>query len=149
MVPNSFPIFQLIPNRDVALSFVVLWNGVTDGMWLAFFQSIDTPGACGDDGVGLPEETILRFLGLTLTRSIEWKPYVQYIAKAASRKASSLYSFTPVRPCMEYCSHIWGCTPKFYWLHLLDRVQKLVVSLTGSVISSDLRALSHRRDVAS
>ena len=34
-------------------------------------------------------------------------------------------------------------------LDLLDQVQKQVVSLVGSGNSSDLQAMSHRRDVAS
>ena len=59
-----------------------------------------------------------------------------------------LYKST-IRPFMEYCSHIWGGAPRSYGLDLLDRVQKLVVSLVGSGISSDLQALSHRMDVAS
>ena len=75
------------------------------------------------NGFELPEETIFRLLGLTVTRSMDWKPYIQPIAKVASRKVGSLYRaqrFHPhksifylykstIRPCMEYCTHIWGC----------------------------------------
>ena len=50
---------------------------------------------------------------------------------------------------MEYCSHIWGGSPRFHELGLLGRVQKRVIPLVGSGHSSDLQALSHRRDVAS
>ena len=50
---------------------------------------------------------------------------------------------------MEYCSHICGGTLRSYGLDLLDRVQKRVVSLVGSGLSSDLQDLSHRRDVTS
>ena len=45
--------------------------------------------------------------------------------------------------------HIWGGTPRFQGLDLLDRVQKRVVNLVGSELSAGLHALSHRRDVAS
>ena len=94
----------------------------------------------------------------------DWKLYIiQSIAKAASRKVGSLYSaqrfLTPesilylykstILPCMENCSHIWGGAPRSYEIDLLDQVQKLLVSLVGSGLSSDLQALSHRRDVAS
>ena len=41
-----------------------------------------------------------------------------------------------------------GWCPKVPWLDLLDLVQKQVVSLIGSGLSSELQALSHRRDVA-
>ena len=113
--------------------------------------------------IELPEETSFPWLGLTFTRSMDWKLYIQSIAKAASRKVGSLYRaqhfLTPesilylykstIQPCMEYCSHIWGGAPRSHGLDLLDRVQKRVVSLVGSGLSSDLQALSQRRDVAS
>ena len=115
------------------------------------------------NGMESPEETSFHLLGLTFTRSIDWKPYGQSIAKAASMKVGSLHRaqcfLTPesilylynstIRPCMEYCSHIWGGAPRSDGLDLLDQVQKRVVSLVGSGVSFDLRALSHRRDVAS
>ena len=42
-----------------------------------------------------------------------------------------------------------GGAPRSHGLDLLDRVQKRVVNLVGSGLSSDFQALSHRRDVAS
>ena len=36
-----------------------------------------------------------------------------------------LYKST-IRPCMEYCSHIWGGDPRCHGLDLLDRVHKWV-----------------------
>ena len=100
---------------------------------------------------------------LTFTRSMDRKPYIQFIVKAASRKMGSLYRsqrfLTPesilylykstIRPCMEYCSHIWDGAPRSHGLDLLDRVQKRVVSLVGSGLSANLQALSQRRDIAS
>ena len=56
---------------------------------------------------------------------------------------------TPESILYLYYSHIWGGAPRSHWLDLLDRVQKPVVSLVSSGLSSDLQALSHRRDVAS
>ena len=78
------------------------------------------------NGIELPEETSFRLLGLKFTRSMDWKPYIQSIAKAASRKVDALYRaqrfLTPesilylhkstIRLCMEYCFHIWGGSPK-------------------------------------
>ena len=72
------------------------------------------------NGIELLEETSFRLLGLTVTQSMDWKPYIQYIAKASSRKVGSLYRgqhfLTPesilylyrstIQPCKEYCSHI-------------------------------------------
>ena len=36
------------------------------------------------NGIALPEETSFRLLGLTFTPSMDWKPHIQSIAKAAS-----------------------------------------------------------------
>ena len=94
---------------------------------------------------------------LTFTLSMDSKPY------SSSKKVGYLYRaqhfLTPesflymykfiIRPCMEYCSHIWGGAPRSCGLDLLDRVKKRVVSLVGSGFSSDLQAMSHRRDVSS
>ena len=115
------------------------------------------------NGLELPEEISFRLLGLTFTRSMNWKLYIQSIAKAVSWKLGSLYRaqrfLTPesilymykftIRPCIEYCSHIWRGAPRSHGLDLLDRVQKRVVSLVGSRFSSDLQAMSNRMDFVS
>ena len=36
------------------------------------------------NGIELPEETSVRLLGLTFSQSMDWKPYIQSIAKATS-----------------------------------------------------------------
>ena len=36
------------------------------------------------NGIELPEETSFRLLGLTFTRSMDWKPYILSIARTAS-----------------------------------------------------------------
>ena len=78
------------------------------------------------NGIELPEENSFRLLGLTFTRSMDWKPYIQCIAKAASRKVGSIYRAqrflttesilylykSTIRPSMVYCSHIWGGAPR-------------------------------------
>ena len=113
--------------------------------------------------IELPENTSFRLLGLIFTPTMDWKPYLQSIAKAASRKVGSLYRsrryLTPetilylykstIRPGMEYCSHIWGGAPKTGGLDLLDRVQKRIVNLIGPELSVGLQSLLHRRNVAS
>ena len=85
----------------------------------------------------LHEETSFRLLGLTFTLTMDWKPYIQSIAKAASRKVGSLFRAqrflspesilylykSTIRPCMEYCSHIWGGAPMSKGLDLLDSAE--------------------------
>ena len=86
------------------------------------------------NGMELPEETSFCLFGLTFTRSMNWKPYIQSIAKAGSRKVGSLYRAqhfltsesilylykSTIWPCMEYCSHIWGGAPRSHGFDLQD-----------------------------
>ena len=81
-----------------------------------------------------------------------WNPYIQSIDKADSRMLQGrsltyeaiLYHYkSPIWPCMEYCSHIWGGAPRSHGLDLQDRMQKRVVSLVGSRLSAGLQVLSH------
>ena len=73
-----------------------------------------------------------------------------YRAQRFLSPESILYLYkSTIRPCMEYCCHIWGGAPRSQGVDLLDRVQKRVVNLVGPELSADLHALSHRRDVAS
>ena len=114
------------------------------------------------NGDVLDESSTLRLLGLTLTSDLSWKPYIKSIAKLASAKVASLYRarhfLTPdsilylykslIRPCMEYCCHIWGGS-SYDALSLLDRVQRRIVNIVGPALAANLQPLSHRRNVAS
>ena len=52
-----------------------------------------------------------------------------------------------IRPCLEYCSHIWGSTP---YTSLLDRIESKAIRLIGDPsLTSTLDPLSLRRKVAS
>ena len=156
--------------HELDLRSIVVW----DDRWLVTFNATKTKLLSFNchrrpllvpmkmNGIELPEESSFRLLGLIFTISINWKPYIQFIAKAASRKVGSLYRAqhflthetilylykSTIRPCMEYCSHIWGGATMSYVLDLLDRVQKQIVGLVGSGLAG-LQALSHRRDVGS
>ena len=64
----------------------------------------------------------LHLLGLTVSSNLSWKPHIQQIAKSASAKLGILFRCRPfftceqllriykglIRPCLEYCSHVWG-----------------------------------------
>ena len=53
-----------------------------------------------------------------------------------------------IRPCLEYCSHVWGGAPKSS-LHLLDRVHSKAIRLiTNPNLTNSRQSLSHRRLVA-
>ena len=52
-----------------------------------------------------------------------------------------------IRPCLEYCSHIWGSSP---YTSLLDRIESKAIRLIGDPsLTSTLDPLSLRRKVAS
>ena len=58
-----------------------------------------------------------------------------------------LYKST-IRPCMEYCCHVWAGAPSCY-LKLLDKLQKRICRTAGSSLAASLEPLAHRRNVAS
>lgn len=103
----------------------------------------------------------LSMLGLTFHTDLTWKIHITSLAKAASKKLGVLFRFRnyfnsrqlytlyigTIRPCMEYCSHIWGSSPG---VELLDRVESKAFRLISSPPLTDpLPSLSLRRDVAS
>ena len=121
-----------------------------------------TPFSIAMNGEDLPENNSFRLLGLTFSKSLTWNEYVEAIAKAAAQKVGSLYRarayLTPecilylykacIRPCMEYCCHLWAGAPA-HLLNLLDKIQNRVSNMIGPQLSLKLQPLSHRRDVAS
>ena len=89
------------------------------------------------DGSVLEEKTSFKRLGLTSSYKLDWGSYIVSIAKTASKKTGALirsmkflspevalylYKST-MRPCMEYCCHVWAGAPTCY-LGLLDKLQK-------------------------
>ena len=58
-----------------------------------------------------------------------------------------LYKST-IRPCMEYCCHIWAGDPNCYF-ELLDKLKKRICRTVGPSLAASLEPLAHRRFVAS
>ena len=58
-----------------------------------------------------------------------------------------LYKST-IRPCMEYCCHIWAGAPS-YLMELLVKLQKRICRTLGPSLAASLEPLAHRRNVAS
>ena len=58
-----------------------------------------------------------------------------------------LYKST-IRPCMEYCCHVWAGAPSCY-LELLDKLHKRICRTVGPSPAASLDHLAHRRNVAS
>ena len=110
------------------------------------------------DGSVLEEKTSLKMLGLTLSSKLDWGSYIVSIAKTASKKigvlicsmkflspefALYLYKST-IRPCMEYCCHVWAGAPSCPYLELLDKLQKWISRTVGLSLVASLEPLAHR-----
>ena len=96
-------------------------------------------------------------LGLTFSSKLDWSSYIVSIPKTASKKIGALIRSTEValylykstiRPCMEYCCHVWAGAPSCY-LELLDKLHKRICRTVGPSLAASLEPLAHRRNVAS
>ena len=65
----------------------------------------------------------------------------------SSEVALYLYKST-IRPCMEYCCHVWAGAPSCY-LDLLDKLQKRICRIVGPSLAASLEPLAHCPNVAS
>ena len=96
--------------------------------------------------------------GLTFSSKLDQGFYIISIAKTAFKKIGALirplnvfalYLYKSViRPCMEYCCHVWDGAPSCY-LELLDRLQKRIYMTVGPSITTSLEPFPHGRNVAS
>ena len=95
-------------------------------------------------GSVLEEKTFFKMLGLTFSSKLDWGSYIVSIAKTACKKIGALirsmkfpspevalylYKST-IRPCMEYCFHVWADAPSCY-LELLDKLQNQICRTVG------------------
>ena len=88
--------------------------------------------------------------------------WIGALAKTASKKIGALilsmkflspevalYLYkSSIRPCMEYCCHVWAGTPSCF-LELLGKLQKRICMTVGPSFAASLEPLAHRRNVAS
>ena len=113
------------------------------------------------DGSILEEKPSFKMLGLTFSSKLDWGSYIISIAKTASKKIGALirsmkflspevalYLYKSIRPCMEYCCHVWAGTPSCY-LDLLEKLQKRTCRIVGPSLATSLEPLAHRQNVAS
>ena len=108
-------------------------------------------------GSVLEEKSSFKMLFLTFSSKLDWSFYIISIAKTASKKIGALirsmkflspevalylYEST-IRPCMEYCCHVWAGAPSCY-LELLDKLQKRICRTAGPSLAASLEPLAHR-----
>ena len=99
---------------------------------------------------------------MNFSSKLDWGSYIISIAKTASKKIGAiilsmkflspevalyLYKST-IRPCIEYCCHVWAGTPSYY-LELLEKLQKRICRTVGPSLAASLELLAHRGNVAS
>ena len=92
----------------------------------------------------LEEKSSFKMLGLTFSSKLDCGSYIISIAKTASKKIGALirsmkflspevalylYKST-IRPCMEYCCHVWVGAPSCC-LDLFDKLQKRICRIVG------------------
>ena len=136
---------ELASELESDLKDTVNW----DRMWLVDFNAGKTPlvsfgqskntGAIDVkmDGSVLVEKSSLKMLGLTFSSKMDLGSYIISMAKIAFKKMQalirsmkflspedSLYLYkSTIKPCMEYCCHVWAGAPSCY-LEVLDKLQK-------------------------
>ena len=103
----------------------------------------------------------INLLGVKISKDLLWNEHIISMALNASKKLGLLNKcksfFTPyqllhiyksyIRPCMEYCSQVWGAASDSI-LALLDSIQKRAIKIIGDKkITSSLDSLGHRRVV--
>ena len=94
---------------------------------VSFDQSKNTGGVdMKMNGSVLKEKTSFKMMGLTFSSKLAWGSYIVSIPKTASKKIGALIpsmkflspevalfpNKSTIRPCMEYCCHVWAGAPK-------------------------------------
>ena len=114
------------------------------------------------DGCVLEKKSSFKMLELNFSSKLDWDSYIISITKTASKKIGALirsmkflspqvalYLYNPtIRPCMEYCCHVWVGDANCY-LELLDKLQKRKCRTVGPSLASPLEPLAHHRNVTS
>ena len=131
-------------------TFIQFLNGVRNGLCLLMhlklsaYLLIDLKDPflppLVTNGVQLPENSSFCLLGLAFSDDFTWNTYIETIAKATAMNVGSLFRScnfissesilylykATIRPCMEYCCHIWAGTSTTC-LRLLDQSQRWII----------------------
>ena len=135
-------------------------NVFSSYIWLVYFTK--TVGQHGMDGSVLEKKSSLKMLGLSFSSILDCGYFIISIAKTASKKIGALicsmeflspevvlYLYKSIiRPCKEYCSHVWDGAPTCYF-ELLDKLQKCICGTIGPLLAASFKPLTDRRNVAS
>ena len=81
------------------------------------------------------------FISIAKTASKEIGALIYSMKFLSPEVAQYLYKST-IRPCLEYCCHVWTGAPSCY-LELLDKVQKRIYRTVAPVLVTSLEFLAH------
>ena len=105
------------------------------------------------DGSVLEEKSSFKMLGSTFSSKLGWGSYIISVrALICSMKflspevALCLYKST-IRPCMDYCCHVWAGALSSY-LELFDTLQKWICMTVGPSLAASFELLAHLENVA-
>ena len=91
------------------------------------------------DGSVLEEKS--SFISIAKTASKKIRALIRSMKFLSPEVALYLYKST-IRPCMEYCCHIWAGAPSCY-LEFLDKLQKRICRTIGPSLATSLEPLAH------
>ena len=142
-----------------------LWTGARSGLLMLMLEKLvsfdrsnnnDSIDVKIDESV-LEEKSSFKIMGLTFSSKLDWDSSIISIAKTASKEIGALVRSmkflspevalylckSTIRPCMEYCCHVWAGAPSCY-LELLDKLQKRICRTVGPSLAASLEPLAHR-----
>ena len=113
-------------------------------------------------GLPLRKNHTLKCWGCLFSSKSDWGSCNFSIAKAASKKTGALIRSmkllsseaslnlfqSAIRPCMEYCCHVWAGSPSSY-LELLDKLQRRKCRVVSVSLATSREPLTHHWNVAS
>ena len=129
--------------------------------WLVSFERSNNTADVKMDGSFLEEKSSFEMLGLAFSSKLDWGSCIISIAKTVSKKIGALirsmkflslevalylYKST-IRPCMEYCCHVWAGAPSCY-LELLGKLQEYAELLVLHLLLL-LNPMAHCQNAAS
>ena len=111
---------------NLNLIYETLWTGARSGLLVSMLGK-------------------LNWFRLTTSKKIE--ALIRFMRFFSREFALHLYKST-IRPCVEYCCHIWAGAPSCY-LGLLDKLQKRIYRTVCPLLAASLEPLVHRRNLVS
>ena len=145
---------------NLNLIYDTVWAGTGSSLLILMLQKLNWFRLTGQHWCYWCENGSFKMLDLTFSSKLDWGSCIISIAKTASKKIGTLnvkflspevalylYEST-IRPCMQYCCHVWVGAIVCY-LEMFYKLQKLICRTVGPSLATSLEPLAHRRNVAS